>query len=293
MKIEGSPVVFDLPNNDEEFVAAYIEVMVLHLRHFSTDILIRQFGIVLEQLKQLEGNKIMSSPFDMPDARHSWEERGGWVLGSLMVDLGLVMNASGGIVGNTGFESIGFTKLHEIGQPEGLGGYGWGQWTADRRRSFFAFCKSVNLDWHLDEANYRYLVHELKGAYRRTVDALKAMGENITLEQAVWSVGQTYERPGGTTPDNLPGYTGRLKYAQRAVNGYKGLGTAVVPSIVVDVRDAQQRLNDWGIEPELDVDGIVGPDTRDAIRVFQELVKIPITGIFDDLTLQTLKAQTS
>lgn len=153
----------------------------------------------------------------------SWEHRGGRVVQALMRDLGLALNAAGGLVGNLGFESAGFTHLREIGQPEGRGGYGWGQWTASRRRTFLLWCKLHNLDWRSDEANYGYLLVELRGAYHHTVDALKALGDDVALEDAVWSVGQTYERPGGTTDDNLPGYDDRLAYAYRAVAGAKAL----------------------------------------------------------------------
>lgn len=154
--------------------------------------------------------------FDMPKAGASWEARGGWVVTHLMADLGLTAQQAAGVVGNLGFESAGFTAFHEIGQPDGQGGYGWAQWTASRRVSFFSWCQSRSLDPTSDEANYGYLVTELKGAYKNAVAVLKMTD---SVDAATWSVGQTYERPGGTTPTNLPGYADRLAWAKRALSG--------------------------------------------------------------------------
>lgn len=147
-------------------------------------------------------------------ANGTWEERGGWVLRALMAEFGLADFQAAGIVGNIGFESVGFTKLHEIGQAEGVGGYGWGQWTAARREKFLDWCDDHGLDWKSDQANYGYLVADLRGPYARTVTALK---NTRTVDQAVFSFGQTFERPGGTTPEYLPGNAGRLTYAKRAL----------------------------------------------------------------------------
>lgn len=141
----------------------------------------------------------------------------------LMNDLNLTAEQAAGIMGNLAFESNGFKTLHEIGQPEGRGGYGAAQWTSSRREAFFAYCAAHNLDWQSDEANYGYLLTELKGAYKGTIAALQKAG---TLEDAVFSVGQTYERPGGTTPTHLPGYNDRLDYGRRAL---AGAGTGPAP----------------------------------------------------------------
>ena len=147
----------------------------------------------------------------------SWEERGAAVVTKLMKDLGITSAQAGGIVGNLGFESIGFTALHEIGQPEGQGGYGWAQWTGPRRDSFFDWCKIYHYDWHSDEGNYSYLLHELRTTHKQSLSALR---KTTTLEAAVFTFGYYFEAPGGTTPDHLPGYEGRLDYARRALAGF-------------------------------------------------------------------------
>lgn len=157
---------------------------------------------------------------DMPSADQPFEKRGGWVLLALADDYKLTHEQAAGIVGNLGFESGGFQKLHEIGQPEGKGGYGWGQWTASRREKFMAFCQAQEIDWRGDNANYAFLCSELDGPYAYCVAKLRQAED---LEDCVFTWGRYFEVPGGTTDDYLPGFDGRLKYAQRALAGSKTL----------------------------------------------------------------------
>jgi hypothetical protein len=212
--------------------------------------------------------------FDMP-ATGSWEQRGGWVVRALMRDLDLTIEQAGGIVGNLGFESAGFTKLHEVGQPDGVGGYGWGQWTADRRELFFDWCMAHGFPapgWQKDEANYGFLLYELRGAYRNTIDALR---QCATLEQAVFSVGETYERPAGTTATHMPGYDERLDYARRAVTGARDIVLAADPPdhppppvpYAADPRSLVMHVQSLlGVE----ADGIWGPHTQTAYDAWRE-----------------------
>ena len=192
----------------------------------------------------------MTVSFDMPARPASFEERGGWVTRRLAADFNLTLEQAAGLVGNLGFESGGFEELREIGQPEGVGGYGWGQWTASRRVSFLAWAQAQKLDWRSDEANFGYLCSELRGAYH---DVIVALLRCQTVEQATWSVGQTYERPGGTTPSNLPGYEGRLHWATRALAGAKAAtgvdikvnsapDAAAQPIVIPPCRDMQRAL---------------------------------------------------
>lgn len=177
--------------------------------------------------------------FNMPGADATFEARGGWITKSLAAEFGLTLSQAAGLVGNLGFESGGLKKLREIGQPEGKGGYGWGQWTADRRVTFLAFAKQHGLDWHSDEANYSYLMSELHGAYRNTIVKLKQASD---LGAAVFSVGQTYERPGGTTAGHLPGYAERLAWAKRALAGAQGVAAVpILPTAGIVPRPATPR----------------------------------------------------
>jgi hypothetical protein len=53
------------------------------------------------------------------------------------------------------------------------------------------------------------------------------------------------------------------------------------------VRDLQRALKDRGMHPG-PVNGIVSPETRAAIRAFQEAQKVPVTGRLDSQTREKL-----
>ena len=154
--------------------------------------------------------------FDMPPASAGFPARGRWLIDHLSAGLEITENQAAGIVGNIGFESTGLTVLHEVGQPAGEGGYGWGQWTGPRRRQFFAWCEAQHLSYFSDEGNYGFLLHELKGDYAYVVRDLR---QKATLEDCVFLVGRLYETPEGTTATHLPGYDGRLSRAKEALAG--------------------------------------------------------------------------
>lgn len=195
-----------------------------------------------------------------------------------MADLDLTQNQAAGILGNLGYESGGFIKLHEIGQPEGTGGYGAAQWTADRRRTFLTYAEAQGLDWRSDEANYGYILVELRGPFAYMVDKLR---ECATVEQAVWLVGQEYERPYGTTSTHLPAYDDRLDYARRAIAGAVAfdpnlLGgrpvSAAISPILSALPDPAKRLMQEALKARglyrLRIDGVWGPGSQDAYDRF-------------------------
>lgn len=223
--------------------------------------------------------------FDMPPARAGYPARGRWLIDRLRGEFALTEYQAAGFVGNPGYESAGFMKLREVGQPEGQGGYGWAQWTGDRRRKFLAWCVNVGLSWQSDEANVGFILLELHGDYRHTIDALR---ETDSLSAAVWSVGQTYERPGGTTNEHLPGFNDRLTYAMRALAGLPTVGAVdpphedapTIPSEVIAAALAVSRLD----KPERKlvqmglkvaglytgrIDAIIGPLSRAALAAWR------------------------
>lgn len=59
----------------------------------------------------------------------TFEQKAPAVMSALMKRFALKDFQPAGVLGNLGHESGGFVYLHEIGQPAGVGGYGWGQWT--------------------------------------------------------------------------------------------------------------------------------------------------------------------
>jgi tail lysozyme len=142
------------------------------------------------------------------------------VMGWLMADFGLNDLQAAGVLGNLGHESAGFEILHEIGQPEGSGGYGWAQWTGPRRTAFFDWCNNKGLDWRSDDANYGFLRHELQTSERATIPALK--GAN-TLSEAVRTFQEVFERPGIIRPE------GRDEWAVKALAAFNASLGLVTP----------------------------------------------------------------
>ena len=172
-------------------------------------------------------------PFDMPDGTHTFEERGGWVVNSLMTEFSLTREQAAGIAGNCGYESGGFKVLQEAGVSSyERGGYGWSQWTGPRRVAFEGWCQAQGLEPSSDEANYGYLCVELHGAYASCIKALRACQ---TIEAAVFTWGRLYEGPGGTTATYLPGNDGRLDYARRALAGSQASLALGIPAAAAPV----------------------------------------------------------
>ena len=99
------------------------------------------------------------------------------------------------VFGNFGYECLGFTKLQEI-KPTvagSRGGYGWAQWTGDRRHTFEAYCKRNDLDPSTPLANYKFLFVELIGTEKGALAKLKAAK---TLGEKVIAFEAAYERAG-------------------------------------------------------------------------------------------------
>jgi hypothetical protein len=99
------------------------------------------------------------------------------IMDQLIADLGLGGDGldAAAIVGNFGLESGGFEKLQEI-KPTvkgSRGGYGWPQWTGPRRKAYEAWCADKDFDPASDEANYGYVLVELRGAYASVLGSLK------------------------------------------------------------------------------------------------------------------------
>lgn len=195
----------------------------------------------------------------------TWEQRGGEYVRRLSRDLSLTLEQAAGIVGNLGFESAGFQTLQEIAPlAGGRGGWGVAQWTGPRRVAFERWAMSKHLPLASDAANYGFLLHELQGDYRHTVAALR---KTHTLDDAAFSVGQTYERPGGTTPTHLPGFDGRLNYARRALKGARAIQNGDAPAAPIPdaanpdwhIREAQRLLG-------VAVDGSFGPVSQAALK---------------------------
>lgn len=155
--------------------------------------------------------------FDMPSSG-TFEVRGGWLVKALAERFALTLTQAAGIVGNLGYESVGLAILQEIkpAKPGSKGGYGWAQWTGPRRDAFMEWCVANRLGASSDQANYGYLCQEFQTTQSHSIKQLKLTTD---LTAAIFTFGYFFERPGGTTASHLPGYEGRLSYAQRALSG--------------------------------------------------------------------------
>lgn len=124
--------------------------------------------------------------------------------------------------GNAGGESAGFTKLQEIAPTVkgSRGGYGWFQWTAGRRRSYESWCKKQGLDPADDDANFGFLIVELRGAEKKTVPAV---ADADGLEAKVKAFEQAFERPG------IPHTATRVRWARIAMDAWQAAGGAAPP----------------------------------------------------------------
>lgn len=135
------------------------------------------------------------------------------IMSQLMKDFDLIDVQAAGILGNLGHECAGFQHLHELGQPENRGGYGWAQWTGPRRVTFFDWCREHQLDWESDEANYGFLKHELETSERRTIPAVSKASN---LADAVRAFERNYERAG------VVNYKSRIRWGQIALSAFQG-----------------------------------------------------------------------
>lgn len=197
--------------------------------------------------------------FDMPPVSASFADRGHWLIEHLMPEFGLLDFQAAGIPGNFGGESH-LKAVQEISPLAGAGGFGWAQWTGPRRRAFEAFCAANGLDPHFDEGNYRFMLSELKVDYANSIAGLKRAK---TVEEAVFSFGETYERPYGTTATYLPGNAARLAYAKEAL-GVTDRAQDDHKDRMLTMQTALQKLGLY----TGDLDGLWGPKSRAALTAF-------------------------
>ena len=224
--------------------------------------------------------------FDMPGPAASWEQRGGWVVRALVRDIGLTLDQAAGLVGNLGFESKGFTDLQEDRPtvPGSKGGAGWAQWTGykapnNRRALFEAWCAAHQLPPSSDEANYGFLLEELRGSFKSFTTKLML---TLDIEEACHLTHKLYETPSDALDGSYRSGSDRLHWAKRALAGARAEPGGVVPpapepdepecdpidaDLLADIVRAAQRV--VGADP----DGIMGPRTYAAIQAAQREVR--------------------
>lgn len=159
-----------------------------------------------------------------PDAKPMslFTDKSIWIIRRLMREFALSAEDGAAICGNLGHESAGFTKLQEM-KPAvagSRGGYGFAQWTGPRRRAFEAWCKRMSLLPSSDEANYGYLVTELRTTEKGAIPAVK---NAVGLEAKVIAFEAHFERAG------VKHYDSRLRYAREALAAYSAAGSQPTP----------------------------------------------------------------
>jgi hypothetical protein len=137
------------------------------------------------------------------------------IMRGLIRDLSISLTDAAAIVGNLGHESGGFRFLQEKKPlvPGSAGGYGWAQWTGPRRRAYEAYCAKNKLDPAGFEANYGYLVFELRNTETRAVPAVKAAK---TLPEKVKAFELHFERASPLYKH----YESREQYAAQALTAF-------------------------------------------------------------------------
>lgn len=115
------------------------------------------------------------------------------------------------IVGNLAHESGNFKTLQEQKPLAGRGGYGWAQWTGQRRKAFEAYARRNGFALDSDAANYGFLNEELKGSHNSAMQALLKTGN---LEDATRVFQDKFESPAA----GYEHFNSRLQYANGALD---------------------------------------------------------------------------
>jgi hypothetical protein len=134
----------------------------------------------------------------------------------LIHDTGVTEPQAAAILGNIGWECSGFKAFQEKKplKGSGAGGLGWCQWTGPRRDQFVNWLKDHGLDYHDDEANYGYLLYELQGTHRQSLNAVKGQP---TINSATKVFMDVFERPNA----RYANLDGRINFANIALNEYR------------------------------------------------------------------------
>lgn len=148
--------------------------------------------------------------------------RGAAIRDRLATDLGISKASASAIVGNLQAES-GLKAVQEGHPISGRGGFGWAQWTGPRRVEFENYAKAHGLDPRSDEANYGFLVQELKGKY---ADVVKGMTGDLRHDTALME--KRYEGPAVSNVGKRIGFAEAIDRAKSQDTQVAGPGAAVI-----------------------------------------------------------------
>jgi len=185
--------------------------------------------------------------FDMPGPAAGFKARAGWIVRHMMTDLNLTMVQAAGFIGNPGWESNEFKTLQETKPyiPGTRGGYGISQWTGSRRVDFENWSADHNLSPSSMEANYGFLVDELKTDPWKGF--LAKLRRCATLEDACRLTYFEYERPKESTTGHYASLPARVEKARVALAGAQ------------DMQDEPDEPDEPDEQDESDVDNGTAP----------------------------------
>jgi murein L,D-transpeptidase YcbB/YkuD len=102
------------------------------------------------------------------------------------------------------------------------------------------------------------------------------------------SVGGTQSKRSGES--DTPVGEGRFGDPSKAGRGSRDMSQASGPGVQQDIRQAQEALKSQGHDPG-PIDGVMGPQTREALRAFQSSNGLKQTGMLDAETKQKLNIE--
>lgn len=143
------------------------------------------------------------------------------IMRRLIADLApLTPEDAAAILGNIGHETDGFRLMQEAHPRSGRGGWGWVQWTGSRRVAFEQYAAANKLTTDSDEANYGYLVIELKSSQKAALVATRAAS---SLADKTTAFEQKFERAG------VPALDKRIRWAEIALDAFRKGAAPVTP----------------------------------------------------------------
>lgn len=124
------------------------------------------------------------------------------LMGDLMDEFGLTKEQAAAFVGNLAQETGDFKFMQEIDPVvEGSkGGWGFAQWTGQRRKNFEAWAEANDLDPASYEANWGYLKKELTEAddeiQNMGINTISGLKDIYDLEEATKFISNSFLKPG-------------------------------------------------------------------------------------------------
>jgi hypothetical protein len=144
-----------------------------------------------------------------------FRQRAPAIMRDLMRDLSLTTVQAAGILGNIGHECAGFRLLQEQKPIRGgRGGWGWCQWTGPRRTEFENWATEKGYDYSSYEANYGFLLRELRGSQ---ADSIRRLKEAQTVDSATTDFMNTFERPAA----QYAGLSNRVRLSKLALQDFE------------------------------------------------------------------------